>query len=199
MTHKYFKGNDVSIAFKTAIERTENSFKHIKLCAYSDDSGQTFLSHLHSDQYAQFLYFFMNSLWKESQNRIICDKTMLLLRALNSIFISYKCEMPDIFSFQHAVGSVIGNSCYSDYMTIFQNVTINTGTLKIGKGVTLFSGAKIIGDEPIGDRVNIGVNAVVYKKRIESDKSVILNSEGKTVIIDNNLCYAKMLFRGDII
>lgn len=47
MTHKYFKGNDASIAFKTAIERTENSFKHIKLCAYSDDSGQTFLSHLH--------------------------------------------------------------------------------------------------------------------------------------------------------
>ncbi len=201
-TGKYFRGKDVDHAFDMGLCRLENCFKHVILPAYSNDAGQTFFSHLHSDQYAQFLYYFMNSLWKESQNRLICDKTMLLLRDLNGIFMTYKCEMPDIFLFQHAVGTVVGNAVFSDYLLILQNVTINTGveqdrlgTVKIGRGVTRSPGAKIISDEPIGDRVNIGVDAVVYKTKIENDKTVIRDREGKIVIRDNKFCMAQRHFR----
>lgn len=204
LTQRYFGGGDVDFAFEEALCRLEHCFKYVVLPAYSDERGQTFFSHLHSDQYAQFLYYFMNSLWKRSQNRIICDKTMLLLRELNSIFMTYKCEMPDIFLFQHTVGTVIGNAQYSDYLLILQNVTINTGvekerfgTLKLGKGVSLLPGAKIISDEPIGDRVNIGVDAVVYKTAIESDKSVIRDRNGKIVVMDSNFCMAANHFRGE--
>lgn len=205
LTKRYYEGEDVDFAFEEALYRLENCFKYIALPAYSNEDGsQTFFSHLHSDQYAQFLYFFMNSLWKRSQNRIICDKTMLLLRELNSIFMTYKCEMPDIFLFSHAVGTVIGNAQYSDYLLVLQNVTINTGvekermgTLKLGKGVSLLAGAKIISDEPIGDRVNIGVDAVVYKKAIEDDKSVIRDRNGKIVMMDSKFCLAHQAFRGE--
>lgn len=204
LTQRYYEGEDVDFAFEEALCRLENCFKYVALPAYSNEKGQTFFSHLHSDQYAQFLYYFMNSLWKRSQNRIICDKTMLLLRELNSIFVTYKCEMPDIFLFQHTVGTVIGNAQYSDYLLILQNVTINTGvdkerlgTLKLGKGVSLLPGAKIISDEPIGDRVNIGVDAVVYKTAIENDKSVIRDRNGKIVVMDSNFCMAAKHFRGE--
>lgn len=204
LTQRYYEGKDVDFAFEEALCRLENCFRHVVLPAYSNERGQTFFSHLHSDQYAQFLYYFMNSLWKRSQNRLICDKTMLLLRELNSIFMTYKCEMPDIFLFQHTVGTVIGNAQYSDYLLILQNVTINTGvekerfgTLKLGKGVSLLPGAKIISDEPIGDRVNIGVDAVVYKTAIESDKSVIRDRNGKIVVKDSNFCMAARHFRGE--
>lgn len=206
LTTKYWKGKDVDVAFEEALFRLENCFKHVALPAYSDEHGRTFFSHLHSDQYAQFLYYFMNSLWKKSQNRIICDKTMLLLRELNSIFLTYKCNMPDIFLFQHAVGTVIGNAQYSDYLLILQNVTINTGVeknppgggLKLGKGVALLAGAKIISDEPIGDRVNIGVGAVVYKMEVPSDKSVIRDRDGKIVVKNSNFCMAAEHFRDNI-
>ena len=64
------------------------------------------------------------------------------------------------------MGTVIGNAIFSVYLLILQNVTINTGvekerlgTIKLGRGVALLAGAKIISDEPIGDRVNIGVKA----------------------------------------
>lgn len=204
LTQRYYEGEDVDSAFEEALYRLENCFQYVTLPAYSNEKGQTFFSHLHSDQYAQFLYYFMNSLWKRSQNRLICDKTMLLLRELNSIFMTYKCEMPDIFLFQHTVGTVIGNAQYSDYLLILQNVTINTGvekdclgTLKLGKGVSLLTGAKIISDEPIGDRVNIGVDAVVYKSAIESDKSVIRDRNGKIVVKDSNFCAAAQYFRGE--
>lgn len=162
--------SDAKIAMDTAIQRMENCFKYISFPAYSNDKGQTFFSHLHADQYATFLYFFSNSLWKLSENKVICDKLLYLNRTLNSLFISYKCGMPDVFFLGHPVGSIIGNAKYNVFLVVFQNVTINTGgggTLSnqvplIGKGVFLGAGSKIIGDKTVGNRVSIGVDAVVY-------------------------------------
>lgn len=54
----------------------------------------------------------------------------------------------------------IGNNC-----TIYQQVTIGNwnGTPKIGNNVTIFPGAKVIGNITVGDNVKIGANAVVSK------------------------------------
>ena len=54
-----FKGNDIDIAMKLALERLENCFKYINIPAYSDNKGQTFFSYLHSDQYAHFYIIFL--------------------------------------------------------------------------------------------------------------------------------------------
>lgn len=202
LTEKYYKGKDIDIALDLALERLENCFKHINNPAYSDESGQTYFSYLHSDQYSQFLCFFMNSLWKASQNRNICDKIILLNRALNGIFVSYKCELPDIFFFGHPVGTILGNARYSDYLYVSQNVTVNTGgnggkslTPELGKGLFLAAGAKIIGDEKIGDRVAIGVDAVVYKREIGNDKLVIRDENGNIVVKENKKCIQQSFFR----
>ena len=60
------RGNDVKSAFDLALNRLENCFKYISFPAYCNQNGQTFFSHLHSDQYSQFIYYFANSLWKTS-------------------------------------------------------------------------------------------------------------------------------------
>lgn len=202
LTEKYYKGKDIDIALDLALERVENCFKHINNPAYSDEDGQTYFSHLHSDQYSQFLCLFMNSLWRESENKNICDKIILLNRMLNSIFVSYKCKLPDIFFFGHPVGTILGNAQYSDYLYVSQNVTVNTGengrkslTPKLGKGLFLAAGAKIIGDETIGDRVAIGVDAVVYKQKIGDDKLVIRDETGNIVVKENKKCIQQSFFR----
>ena len=96
--------------------------------------------------------------------------------------------MPNIFLLNHPVGSIIGNAIYSDGLCISQNVTINTHTdkdknldLYLGKGVYLSPGAKIIGNAKIGDRVSIGVNAIVYNEEIQDDM-VVVNENGKNII-----------------
>ncbi len=171
-------GKDVDIAFDDALDRLEFCFKHITFPEYCDQKGGTFFSHLHADQYAQLLYFFSNSLWKNSENKALCSKLMYLNRSLHSVFISYKAKLPDIFFLGHPVGSIIGNADYSDYLVVFQNVTINTaGTLddllpKIGKGLFCAMGATIMGDKTIGDRVSIGANALVYDREIPDDSVV---------------------------
>lgn len=197
------RSEDTNQAFDLALERAEYSFSRTGIRGYSDGHGAAFFSHLHSDQYAQFLYYFANSLWGLSENRPICDKLIGLNKALNGFFFSYKCRLPKIFAFNHPVGSIIGNAAYSDFLVICQNVTINTGVEqspdplpKLGKGLFLGAGAKIIGVEPIGDRVSIGVDAVVYNQAIPDDKVVIRASSGEIVVRDREElhCRAQQVF-----
>ncbi|RJE85649.1 serine acetyltransferase [Paenibacillus sp. 1011MAR3C5] len=201
-----FEGHDVDSAMGLALERTEYCFKHITLRGFTQD-GQAYFSHLHSDQYSQFLFFLSNSLWKISENRPLCDKLIFLNKALNGLFYSYKSGLPDIFLFGHPVGSIIGNAVYSDFLVIFQNVTINTDedengnpAPRLGKGLFLGAGAKIIGNKPIGDRVSIGVDALVHNTAIESDSVVIKDSTGNVIISKRkkDQCMAQRYFSVEI-
>lgn len=139
-------------AFEESLERVEYCFKHIKVRGYSVRVGeveQVFFNHLNSDQYAQFLYYFSNSLWRNGGNPDLCSKLILLNRDLNGCWFSYKANLPDIFIMVHPVGSVLGtrNVKYSDYLVIMQNVTVNGNDipLELGKYLFLGAGTKIIG------------------------------------------------------
>lgn len=202
------KDNQLKIALDIALQRTENCFKHIILPGYRTDEGEAYFSHMHTDQYSQFLYYYSNTLWNEFNRKEICDKIIALNKMLNGLFYSYKCKLPDIFLLGHPVGTIIGNAEYSDYLVIFQNVTINTSddgfgnsAPKLGKGLFLGAGAKIIGNKSIGDRVSLGVDALVYNQKIEND-SVVLRDyvTGQQIIRkrEANFCMAQSFFDVEI-
>ena len=105
---------------------------------------------------------------------------------MNGCWFSYKALLPDIFFLDHPVGTVLGNAKYSDFLVVTQNVTVETNYDEIGnsapylgKGLFLSAGAKIIGNKPVGDRVSLGVDTVVFNKEIENDSIVYRDSEGK--------------------
>ena len=180
-----FNGIDVDKAMELALERVEFCFKHITVAGYNKNNMPYFY-HLHADQYSQFLYYLSNSLWKLSENKVLCDKLIYLNRALHSIWFSYKGELPNIFLLTHPVGSVLGNAAYSDFLVVSQNVTVNTNFDEkgnkapiLGKGLFLSAGAKIIGNKPIGDRVTIGIDTCVFKREIQSDRLVYKDENGK--------------------
>lgn len=198
------EGADVDAAFDLGLERLEHCFKHLSFPAYCDDNGQTYFSHLHGDQYGQFLYYFSNSLWRFSQNRVICDKLMYLNRILNNFFFSYKGGLPDIFFLGHPIGTVLGNAVYSDFLVVLQNVTVNTSEDEegrpapcLGKGLFLGAGAKIIGNKRVGNCVSISVDTVVYNQEIPDDKIVITGPDGQVLVKDRKkeLCMAQNYFR----
>lgn len=183
-------GNDVreckelDAAFENAFVRIEKCFSHIAVRGYSvkteEGKKSAYFQHTNSDQYCQFLYFLSNSLWNEfPEKKDICDKLILLNKALHGCWFTYKVKLPDIFILSHPVGSVIGHALYSDYLVIHQNVTIGEreigATKRIGKYCFLSTGSSIIGDGEIGDNVSIGVNAVIYKEDIESNSIVYLD------------------------
>lgn len=200
-------GADIDAAFELGLERLENCFKCISVPTYSNDNGETFFSHLHADQYAQFLYFFSNSLWNISQNKTICDKVLSLNRLLHCMFLSYKCNMPDYFFLGHPIGTIIGNAVYDNYLVVLQNVTINTDRMDdgspapiIGRGVYFAAGAKVIGNKRVGNRVSFGVDAMIYNKEIPDDSVIIKDDLGRVEINQRKKaeCMAQNYFR-DII
>lgn len=201
LTEKYFNGEDVERALREGLERLEYCFKHINMEAYSNEKGETFFSHLHADQYSQFLYYFMNTLWKNSGNEVICQKAMLLNRALSGLFVTYKCNLPDIYLTYHPVGTVLGCANYSNYFMALQNVTINTWTdengaytLHLGEGLYMAAGSSIIGSQSIGNWVSVGVNATVYNQEI-GDYKLVCNRDGKTEVIENRKCSQQWYWR----
>lgn len=107
----------------------------------------------------------------------------------------------------HPVGTIIGNAVYSDFLVIFQNVTINTDQKEdgspapeLGKGLFLGAGAKIIGNKPVGDCVSIGVDAVVYNREIPDNSVVIKNEQGVVEVKERKKpnCMAQNYFNVDI-
>lgn len=198
-----FEGKDILEAIKMAYARCDTCFQYIKQPGYCTDRGESNFYHLHSDQYATFIYFLSNSLWNISENKVICDKLVFLNKCLNSFWVTYKVKLPDIFFLNHPVGTVLGHATYSDFLVVMQNVTVNTGEIINGvqypildKGCCLCAGAKIIGSQSIGARVTVGVDSVSYKKDIPSD-SILVNIDGVNTIKKQKICNASLLLKGN--
>lgn len=200
-----FEGKDIDNAIDIALERVEYNFKHITLTGYSFEHNPYFY-HLHSDQYSSYLYFLSNSLWELSGNKVICDKLILLNRALHGIWVTYKCCLPDIFLLSHPIGTILGNAEYADFLCVFQNVTVNTGTSLenadipvMGKGVVLGVGSSILGNSSVGDRVTL-TDVSIYKNDIPSNSSVYRDETGKIIIKkrSNDIYYAQQFFNTKI-
>ena len=200
-----FKDTMVSRAFNEGLERTENCFSHICVRGY-EKNGECYFNHLHMDQYSQFLYFFSNSLWKLTENEELCSKLILLNRDLSGCWFSFKATLPDIFILVHPVGSVVGhrNVTFSDYLVILQNVTINglpDSALKLGKGLFMGAGAKIIGGGQIGNRVSIGAGTVVKNPEVSNDSIVYRDSNTGAVMHKENQkdrCADQNCFKDDL-
>lgn len=189
-------------AVNAALQRCDRCFQHIRIPQYKAPDGESTFSHLHRDQYATFLYFLGNTIYTRYGQKQLCDKLLNLQSILHSFFLSYKCEMPDVFVLAHPVGSIIGNAKYSNGLYISQNVTINTHTdsfgnvdLRVGKGVMFSANVTVIGNQPIGNRVSIGANVLIYNQKIEDDYTCI--NEGGQIKIRpriNEKCFAEQIF-----
>lgn len=90
---------------------------------------------------------------------------------LHGIEIAPACSIGPGLFLPHTYGTVIGAASIGDNAIIFQGSTIGAQRLvfdylpcnrpKLGSGVTVGAGSKILGDINIDDYVTIGANAVV--------------------------------------
>jgi serine O-acetyltransferase len=111
----------------------------------------------------------------------LCDKLTLLNRALHSIFLSYKVELPKIVYLEHAMGTVLGHAEYNDFLVVYQNVTVRSASphISIGKGVVLSAGATILGNKPVGARSAIGAHTMIFDREIPPDSIVFTDATGQ--------------------
>lgn len=164
------------------LERCYNCFKEVDN-KYFNNGSEVFFNHYHSGQYAIFLYYFSNSLFRRGRNGL-CDKIYYLNKIMHAVDMLYAIELPDVFFMEHPVGSVLGRAKYGNYLTVFQGCTVggNKGKYpQIGDGFTMYSGSKILGDCKVGNNVSLAANT--YVKDSDLPDGVLVFGQSPNLVI----------------
>lgn len=173
----------INMKMGEAISRCEYCFSYTANKYYSCD-GETFFNPYQSAQYTIFLYFFSNTVFRETNSRLLADKLYYLNKIMNACDIFYEVELPRFFMLDHPVGSVIGRAHYSAGFSFGQNCTVgnNKGIYPIlGENVRMCANSSIIGNCRIGNNVTIGTNSGVKDENIP-DNSIVFGHSPNIII-----------------
>ena len=147
------------------------------------------INHTHSGMWMIYLYYFSNTLSKAGSKNL-ADKFYYLNKIMHSIDIYHEVTLPDVFFFEHPVGSVFGRGTYGTNFFAMQNCTVGgnrdrkTGELyypTIGDNVKMYSGSKIIGKTKVGNNVTLAANT--YIKDAEIPDGVTVFGQSPNLII----------------
>lgn len=114
-------------------------------------------------------------------NLVFLSKLLMFnARIITGIEIHPAAKIGKRFFIDHGFGVVIGETTViGDDVLIYQGVTLgatgkDTGDRhpKIGNGVTVGAGAKILGNIKIADNTTVGANAVLLKETVENNTYV---------------------------
>ena len=173
--------------FENVQLRLEKCFSHIKNKYYNAQDGAIF-SPYHNCQYSFLLYFYSNELFKEYGDNDLSSKIYCTLKMCSAMDLFYQIEMPEVFFFDHPVGTVLGRACYRNNFLFMQNCTVgnNRGIYpNIGENVIMMSGAKILGNCNIGDNVILSANCYVLDTDIP-DNSIVYGGNPRELEIVHN-------------
>ncbi len=157
-------------------------------------NGQPCFNHLHSDQYAMFLYFLSNTLYREKASVSLCEKIFYLNKMLNGVDVFYSVELPDIFLFSHPLGAILGRASYANYFLVHQGCTVGgsreakPGEKNIypvfGKYCALYMGAAVLGKCHVGDNCKISAHSLLIDQDLEANK-IYIGTRLNNVIKEN--------------
>jgi len=169
---------------RSAIDRLERCFSVVRRKYFAVDGESTF-DHLHTDQYAMFLYLLANSIHRAGGDSRLAKKVYALNKALHGIDAFYEVELPEAFLFQHPVGTVLGRGRYGNYFFVYQRCSVGSSVdgayPTIGDGVVMFGGSAIIGASTVGNNCWLSVGATVLDTDVPADSVVFGRSPNLTV------------------
>ena len=156
----------------TALQRSEHCFGFSK-DKYYRKNDEVYFSPYHSGQYTIYLYFLAREVFlRYPEHRTLADRLYYLNKVLNGLDLFYEIVMPDVFSLDHPVGSVMGRATYGEFFSFCQQCTVgnNKGIYPvIGRNVRLAAGATILGTCKVGDNVIFSANCYVKDIDVPSD------------------------------
>ncbi|MBP3366690.1 MAG: hypothetical protein J6K96_06800 [Treponema sp.] len=157
--------------YRGGYNKTIECFRKANYKYFSEENG---LNPYNSVMYCNYLYQTSHILYKEGYTEI-ADKVYYLNKMLNGVDLFYAIDLPEHWSCEHPLGSVMGRAQYGDYFFFYQGCTVGGNHMNypvIGNDVTMYSNSKILGKSHIGNNVIIGANAYVKDTDIPNDTIV---------------------------
>jgi serine O-acetyltransferase len=166
----------VGAAIDETLARLERAFGAVADARFSA-AGEARFDHLHSDQYAMFVYLLSNTVYRRGEDPALCAKLFCLNKALYGVDVFYEVELPSIFLFSHAGGTVLGRATYGDYFLVYQHCTVGSARAEEGAGrglfpvfgrhVSLYAGSSVLGACRLGDNCKISAHSLIMNKRLK--------------------------------
>ena len=131
--------------------------------------------HLHSLQYASFLYLAGRAVWRADPKSALVDRLFCLNKMLSTIELHPAVDLPGAFLLSHAIGTVLGAATYGEGLVVFQNVTVGRvgeNRPQIGRDVVLFAGSTVTGRSVIGDCSVVAAGTNVHNVEVPPDSMV---------------------------
>lgn len=156
------------------LERLAQCFARIS-DKYLPAGREQLFNHRHTDHYAMFLYLVANTIRRRQGNLELADKAYALNKALHAIDVYHEVELPEVFFFQHPLGTVLGRAHYGNYFMVYQRCTVGAKDQvypTIGEGVVMFGGSAIIGDCTVGSNVWLSSGTTVLGQDVPDDSVV---------------------------
>lgn len=159
----------------TALERMEANLSGQNR-KYAREGGDVRFDHLHTDQYAAFLYYLSNTIHLTGGDRQLASKCYALNKALHSLDVYFEVELPEVFVLHHPVGTVLGRATYGNYLFVYQQclvgMEIDGSSPVLGEGVVLFGGSSIIGGCKLGSNVWVSAGSLIRNRDIPENSVV---------------------------
>lgn len=144
-----------------------------------------------SVMYCIYLYWYAKEMATKGWISI-ADRIYYLNKMLNSVDLFYEIDLPEVWSCEHPVGSVMGRANYGNNFYFYQNCTVGGSVKKdgstfypnLGSNVWMLSYSRIIGDCTIGNNVVLSTGAAVVNQNVPSD--VIVFGRSPNLIFKKN-------------
>lgn len=142
---------------------------------------------LHSIQWMTFLYYLSHELYLRKSN--LCDNVYYLNKIMHSVDLFYAIELPDIWSAEHPLGSVMGRAKYSNGFFFYQGCTVGGTRDKennlhypvIEENVRMYANSSILGKCHIGRNAQIGAGALVKNQDVP-ENSIVFGQSPNLII-----------------
>ena len=171
--------SDVAVLLPRVLERVEICFSGLRAKSFHRD-GSTAFNHLHGDAYSMYLYLLGNEAFRAgARSRDVAVKSYLLNKALHGIEAFYEIELPEVFWFAHAVGTVLGRARYGNGFIVMQGCTVGNkmGTYPVfGEKVILAANSTVLGASNIGSEVCVGAGSQLIDETVPSSVTVVGSS-----------------------
>tara|TARA_Y100000589_G_scaffold332062_1_gene388946 strand:- start:3757 stop:4422 length:666 start_codon:yes stop_codon:yes gene_type:complete len=171
-------------AVQESLERLEFCFQNIENNYYRLDK-KPYFNHLNTDHWCSFLWFLSNQIHDISNHHRDAEKLFGLNKALHGIDVFYSVDLPNIFLFVHPLGTILGKAKYSNYLVVYQNVTVgsdlNNNYPEMAECVALMSKSSVLGSSKIGKEVWLSANSMTCGKNIPDNSAVFGVHPGNTI------------------
>lgn len=144
---------------------------------YFNEGHRVAFDHLHSDQYAMFLYMLANHISRTEGDPRLAAKLYYLNKVLHGVDIYFTSNLPEVFLFVHPLGTILGRAAFSDGLVVYQGCTVgclNDGRFPSFAGpAILYAGSSVLGPGRVGRNVCVAAGVSVINTDVPDDVIVL--------------------------